>query len=68
MIFDTLKEWNRYADLHPRFREGFAFLVKATEEGYPVGKYEISGSELYAMVQEYDTKLPEDCLYEGHER
>lgn len=52
MIFDALKEWHRYADLHPRFREGFAFLVKATEEGYPVGKYEISGSELYAMVQE----------------
>ena len=68
MIFDTLKEWNRYADLHPRFREGFEFLVKATEEGYPVGKYEISGSKLYAMVQEYDTKLPKECVYEGHER
>ena len=68
MIFDSMKEWHRYADLYPRFREGFGFIEKAMKEDYPAGTYEISGRDLYAAIQEYETRPAEKCLYEGHEQ
>ena len=66
MIFDTLKNSACYHTVHPRFAEAFAFLEKATRENLPVGRYELDGANLYAMVQEYDTKAPDETRFEGH--
>ena len=32
----------------------------------PVGRYEIDGDTVFALVQEYDTRLPEECRWEAH--
>lgn len=68
MILDTLKHAERYEGLHPRFREAFAFLKVATGASYPVGTYELDGRDLYASVQEYETKPVEAGVFEAHER
>jgi YhcH/YjgK/YiaL family protein len=68
MIFDTLEHAACYESLHPLFAQAFAFLRKAVEEDLPVGRYELQGSDLYAMVQEYDAKPREQGRFEGHRR
>ena len=32
----------------------------------PVGRYEIDGDEVFALVQEYETRASEECRWEAH--
>ena len=66
MIIDTLKNCEIYYGIHPRFEAAFDFIKKACAEKLPVGKYEIDGKNLYALVQEYDSKAPEAAKFEAH--
>ena len=66
MFFDTMKNKELYYTLHPKFAKAFAFLEQAAEQDLTPGKHEIDGEELYASVQAYDTKAPQDGSFEGH--
>ncbi len=66
MIIDTLKNCECYYGVNARFEKAFDFIKKAVKENLPVGKYEIDGTDVYAMVQEYDTKLPDEARFEAH--
>ncbi len=66
MVFDTLKNCAEYYSLHERFEKAFDFIKNATATGLAVGKYEIDGKELYASVQEYNSKSPENGKFEAH--
>ena len=66
MILDHMRNYEQYVGCHEKFAEAFAFIQKAVAEDYPVGKYPIDGDKLYAMVQEYNTKLAADAKFEGH--
>ena len=66
MIFDNIKNCKLYYGINPKFEKAFAFIKKAIEEKIEVGKYEIDGEEIYAIVQNYDTKSKETCVFEGH--
>ncbi|MBE7044099.1 MAG: DUF386 domain-containing protein [Ruminococcaceae bacterium] len=68
MIFDKLEQSSLYYGVHERFEAAFAFIKKAEEENLPVGKYELDGKNLYAIVQEYTTKAEEEGKFEGHEK
>lgn len=68
MIFDTLKNSAYYESINPRFGAAFDFLEKATREDLPVGRYELEGDDLFAMVQEYETNPPDHVRFEGHKR
>ncbi|MBE6602054.1 MAG: DUF386 domain-containing protein [Ruminococcaceae bacterium] len=68
MIFDSLKNSEIYEGIHEKFAEAFAFLEQATKEDLPIGRYELDGQTLYAMVQEYDTKSAREMRFEGHRR
>lgn len=68
MIFDSLTSCKQYYSTHKHFRAAFDFLEKATRENLPTGRYELEGTELFASVQEYDSKLPDGALFEGHRR
>lgn len=68
MIFDSLKNASLYTDVHPKFKEAFAFIERAVAEGLPIGRYELDGDALFAMVQEYSTKPAELCPFEGHRK
>ena len=67
MIFDNIKNAENYDALNPKFTKAFEFIKKATKEKFEVGKYEIDGKELFALVQNYDSKLKENSVFEGHE-
>lgn len=68
MISDNLKNCELYVSNHPRFAAAFDFIKKASAENYPVGRYEIDGDNLFALVQEYDSRLLADAKFEGHKR
>lgn len=66
MIIDRIENSGLYHSVHPKFADAFAFIERAVKEALPVGKYELDGKALYAMVQEYDTKAPNDARFEAH--
>ena len=55
-----------YKKAHPRFEAAFEALKKLIADGAEVGKYEIDGKNIYAMVQEYDTKPVAEKKFEIH--
>ena len=68
MIFDRLEHSKQYENVHPRFKAAFEFIRTAVEENYEVGRYEIDGTNLYAIVQAYNSKQEADAKNEAHKR
>ncbi len=68
MIIDKLENCALYYGAHKNFEKAFAFIKKALAENLPVGKYEIDGKDVYASVQEYNTKEEQAARYEGHRK
>ena len=68
MIIDNMKNCGLYTAVNPGFAKAFAFLEKAASEDLPVGRYEIDGDRVYAMVQQYESKPFDAGLFEGHEK
>ena len=66
MVIDSIKRFRLYEGMHPLFSKAFAFLESYLEEPKPVGKYEILGDDLFALVQKYDTKT--DGKMEAHDK
>lgn len=67
MIIDNLQNSRLYFSVNPGFETAFKFLEKAAAEDLPVGRYELDGDRVFAMVQAYDTKPSEAGVFEGHE-
>ena len=67
MIFDSIKNRALYENNNPNFALAFDFIEKVMREGAEVGKYEICGSDVFAMVQEYEPK-EDSGVFEAHKR
>ncbi len=67
MILDTLPLWRRYATLNPRFPQAFSFLEQVTADT-AVGRHEIAGDDLFALVQRYETRPAAGMQLEAHRR
>jgi biofilm protein TabA len=67
VILDRVENAARYRGLGERF--AFA-LESLTGEiaGRPPGRYELLGEEVFALVQEYETKPREEAVWEAHRR
>lgn len=67
MIHDTLENSARYEALSPRFAQAFAYLrgVDGTQE---MGRVDIDGDRVFAIVQTYTTKPQEKALFEAHRK
>jgi len=68
MIVDILKNAAQYTDLGTSFSAAFEFLKKSDLAGLAPGKYEIDGSNVYAMVSQYDTRPREEGKWEAHRK
>ncbi len=67
MILDTLANHAQYAAISPRFARAFAFLEQLPADA-AVGRHEIDGEEIYAFVQQHQTKPIAEKLLEVHRR
>ena len=62
-----IAECARYESLHPRFAKAFAFMRRPDLADLPCGRYEIDGSNCWAMVQEVSLKpFVDENKYEVH--
>jgi YhcH/YjgK/YiaL family protein len=68
MILDRIENAHLYFAVHKRFQQAFEYIAKIDIHTIPVGRHEIDGANLYALVQEYDTKLKEQAKWEAHRR
>ena len=52
MIYDSLKNAERYASISGNFAKAFAFLKETDLASLAAGRHEIDGDRVYASVQE----------------
>lgn len=62
-------EFYNQVHLNPgRWEKAFQFLATADLATLPKGRYELDGTDLYASVDEYLSREPEDCRLEAHRK
>lgn len=68
MIIDKLTNAERYFKLGARIEQGFRFLQTQSLADLPLGRNDIDGDNLFALVAEYETRAADQCLLEAHRR
>ena len=68
MVLDTMENKERYYALHKNFKEAFEFLEKSLVSKPEIGKVELEGDELFAVVQGYETAPSKDNFWEAHRK
>ena len=68
MIIDKIENQNIYKSLSSGIEKGFDFINKNDLIEMPLGKYEIEGEDIFAIVMEYETKEKSECKFEGHHK
>lgn len=68
MIADTLKNAGIYYNVHRNFQKGFEFIADYLRNPKPVGRYEIDGEDVFALVQAYETVAETEKKWESHEK
>lgn len=68
MIADNIKNADFYYALGKNYRLGLEFLQKIDLQSLENGKYAIDGDEVYAIVQEYETKPEKEGKPEAHKK
>ena len=68
MILSALSDWERYLPMHPRFADAFGFLTTQPLAELPVGRHEIDGEELFAVVWEGLGQGQAGAKLESHRR
>lgn len=68
MIIDHLSRTDLYRGIGPRFARAFDFLNSTDLLKLPLGKHELEGDKLFALVQEYTPKPRAVGKFEAHER
>lgn len=66
MIIDTLANMELYQDFNEKIYKGLAFLKETDVTALPIGRYDIDGDAIFALVQEYETKPLDQCRWEAH--
>jgi YhcH/YjgK/YiaL family protein len=68
MIVDYLDNIKKYAVLSPNLATGIQFMLENNLNELAVGKYEIDGENVFAIVQSYDTKPLSEGKWEAHQK
>ena len=66
MIIDKLQNAHLYTSISPRIAMAFEYLSITNLEKLKVGRHDIEGDNVFALVQEYETKSEEDLQMESH--
>jgi YhcH/YjgK/YiaL family protein len=68
MILDKIENAKIYAGLGERMVKAFAYINATDLLQTAVGKYDIDADDVFAIVQEYDSKELSDCKIEAHRK
>ncbi|TLS66730.1 DUF386 domain-containing protein [Mariprofundus erugo] len=67
MIIDCIDKYELYQGLGDGVSKALEFLVSHDLEALSIGKHEIDGQCVYALVSEYETKPADSSFFERHE-
>ena len=68
MILAALTEADRYAALHPLFARAFAFLRNTDLQALTPGKHDVSGEQIFALVEACQGRARAEAQLECHRR
>jgi YhcH/YjgK/YiaL family protein len=68
MITQNIKNAYLYYGLGERLAKGLKYLEQTDFSGMAPGKYEIDGSDVFALVQKYDSKPISQGKWEAHRK
>jgi YhcH/YjgK/YiaL family protein len=68
MIIDTLSNAGLYKSLGERIQTAFQYLRQTNFDALEKGKYEVDGDNVFAIVNDYETKDKSDCEVEAHRK
>ena len=68
MIFDKIENAKLYENVHPLFKKAFDYLKQTDFSKLENGKHVVEGDDLFAIVQEYETKNSGDAKLEAHRK
>src|ERR1035437_2969635 len=68
MISDNIKNRNSYTALSQRIKTSLDYLSETDFSHMQPGRYELDGSNLFVLVQEYDSLQKEQGKWECHKK
>lgn len=68
MIFDKIENAHLYKGLSARITTALKYIEITNFSKLTPGKYEIDGSNIFAVINEYDTKDADNELLEAHQK
>lgn len=68
MVIDKIENYRLYSKLTKRLAKGFEFITETDLVTIESGKHQIDNDDVFAIVQEYETKEEKDCVLEGHHK
>jgi YhcH/YjgK/YiaL family protein len=66
MIFDQLSKIDAYACMGERISKAIAYVKATNFAALEIGKYAIDGTDVFAIVSEYQSKPETECKPETH--
>jgi len=66
MIFDKIENSAIYEKVSPLLKKAFEYLKQTDFSKMELGKHLVEGDDLFAVLQEYDTKNDTDAKLEAH--
>jgi len=68
MVMDSVVNAQLYNGLGERIAMGLKYIKENSFTDMEPGKYEIDGSNIYALILEYESKPVDTCKWESHRR
>ena len=68
MIFDKIENSVLYENINPLLKKAFMYIKQTDFSKLAHGKYVIEEDNLFAIVQEYETKNDADAKLEAHKK
>ena len=68
MICGNMYNIKDYSSINKKIMMAFEFLKNNDLKELAVGKYEIQGEDIFALVQEYTTQKEDEKKWESHEK
>lgn len=68
MIIDSLRCFDRYVEVNPRFAEVARYLAQTDLASLPAGRHAIQGDDIYVNIVDAQPKAPGYARLESHQR
>ena len=68
MIIDRLSNPSPFFALPPRLARALEYLRATDLRTVALGRHDLDGDDLFALVQEYTTRAADECVWEAHRR